>query len=112
MKCLLMTQYDCFEAIKNVKELKMAHLNINGLSSKIDYVKFLLHPTKIDVFSVCETKINDTITDLDLKIDDYVLYRHDWNRSGGGVLFYTNYTMGAVLIELVNFIKRVRSFLS
>ena len=44
----------------------MTHLNINDLSSKIDYFKFLLHQTKIDVFSVCETKINDTITDLDL----------------------------------------------
>ena len=82
--------YDCFEAIKNVKGLTMAHLNINGLSSKIDYVKFLLHQTKIDVFSICETKINDTITDLDLKIDGYVLYRHDRNRNGGGVLFYIN----------------------
>ena len=27
--------YDCFEAIKNVKGLTMAHLNINGLSSKL-----------------------------------------------------------------------------
>ena len=80
--------YDCFEAIKNVKGLKMAHLNINGMSSKIDYVKFLLHQTKIDVFSVCETKINDTIADL--KIDGYVLYRHDRNRNGRGVLFYIN----------------------
>ena len=87
MKFLLI---DCFEAIKNVKGLKMAHLNINGLSFKIDYVKFLLHQTKINVFSICETKINDTITDLDLKIDGYVLYRHDRNRNGGGVLFYIN----------------------
>ena len=35
-------------------------------------------------------KPNDTITDLDLKIDGYVLYRHDRNRNGGGVLFYIN----------------------
>ena len=30
--------YDCFEAIKNEKRLKMTHLNINGLPSKIDYI--------------------------------------------------------------------------
>ena len=66
------------------------HLNIYGLSSKIDYVKFLLHQIKIDVFSICETKINDTITDLGLKIDGYVLYRHDRDRNGGSVLFYIN----------------------
>ena len=41
-------------------------------------------------FPFVKTKINDTITDLDLKIDGYVLYRHDRNRNGGGVQFYIN----------------------
>ena len=50
----------------------------------------MLHQTTVDVFSVCEIKINETIIDLDIKIDGYVLYRHDRNKNGGGVLFYMN----------------------
>jgi exonuclease III len=78
------------EAIKNVKGFRIAHLNVNGILSKLPFIKILLHQTKLDIFSICETKINDTITDNDIKIDGYVCYRKDRNRNGGGVLLYVN----------------------
>ncbi|XP_057295887.1 uncharacterized protein LOC130624320 [Hydractinia symbiolongicarpus] len=92
-----------FEAIRNGKGLKMAHLNINGLSSKLDYVKLLLHQTKLDVFSICETKIDDTITDNDVKIDGYVCYRNDRNRRGGGVLIFVNENLDSHLLKHLYF---------
>ena len=78
------------EALVKSKGLKLAHLNINSLLPKISYVRILLSKTKLDVLVVSETKIDDTISDNELKIDGYEIYRQDRNRHGGGVLFFVS----------------------
>ena len=68
----------------------MAHLNINGLLSKLDFIKIMLSESKFDIFAISESKLDASIHDNEIKIDGYDFYRLDRNRHGGGVLFYVN----------------------
>ena len=81
---------DDMDELKNTRGLKIAHLNTNGLLSKLDYLKIMLNGTFFDIFAVSETKLDANILDDEIKIDGYVSYRLDRNRHGGGVLFYVN----------------------
>ena len=42
--------------------LTIAHLNVNGLRSKIDFLKIFLHEEKLDILCLNETKIDSTIS--------------------------------------------------
>ena len=63
----------------------MAHLNINGLLSKLDFVKIMLSESKLDIFAISESKLDASIHDNEIKIDGYDFYRLDRNRHGGAV---------------------------
>ena len=78
------------DLISNYRGLKIAHLNINGLLSKLDFLKIMLQKSKFDVFAISESKLDANIHNNEIKIDGYNLYRLDRNRHGGGVLFYVN----------------------
>ena len=43
---------------------------------------------KFDIITLCETWLNDTISDNEIGLDGYDLIRKDRNRSGGGVVMY------------------------
>ena len=60
--------------------------NINGLLSKLDFIKIMLSETKFDIFAISESKLDASIHDNEIKIDGYDIYRLDRNRHGGGVL--------------------------
>jgi len=68
--------------------LNIAHLNVNGLRSKLDFVKILLNQEKFDVFCVNETKIDSTVSDSDISIPGYISYRQDRTLHGGGSIIY------------------------
>ena len=62
----------------------MAHLNINGLLSKLDFIKIMLSESKFDIFAIkSESKLDASIHDNEIKIDGYDFYRLDRNRHGG-----------------------------
>ena len=48
---------DDLQAITNSRGLKMAHLNINGLLSKLDFIKIMLSESKFDIFAISESKL-------------------------------------------------------
>jgi len=50
----------------------MGHLNINGLCSKMDFLKIFLSSNNLHILSVNETKIDKTILDADIHIDGYI----------------------------------------
>ena len=81
---------DDLKGISKTRGLKLAHLNTNGILSKIDYLRIMLHETKFDIFAVSESKLDANIHDNEIKIDGYDLYRLDRNRHGGGVLVFVN----------------------
>ena len=74
---------DDLQAITNSRGLKMAHLNINGLLSKLDFIKIMLSESKFDIFAISESKQDASIHDNENKFDGYDFYRLDHNRHGG-----------------------------
>ena len=77
----------------NRNTLKLAHLNINGLKTKVSALAELMEEHDIDIMSINETKVSGT--DVDLTIPGYKFYRKDRlgatsGRHGGGVAFYIN----------------------
>ena len=70
------------------KNLKIGHLNINGLVNKLCEVQHLLYVVKFDLLGITETHLNSSISDDWIKISGYNLVRRDRDSCGGGVLIY------------------------
>ena len=68
--------------------LNIAHLNVNGLRSKLDFIKILLFQEKFDILCLNETKIDSTVSDSDIAVPGYLLHRLDRTAHGGGTLIY------------------------
>ena len=61
-----------------------------SLGAKIDYLRILIHELKcgIDMLTLSEAWTNEGITDDDLKIFGYQLFRKDRDGKNGGVAVY------------------------
>lgn len=96
---------DCFVDLncKLQKGLKIAHLNIQCLTNKIDYVNLLLHNNNIDVLCLSETWLTNSIDDSELSINGYDICRLDRqnDKSHGGVICYVK--EGVSFREITNF---------
>eukprot|EP00794_Sanderia_malayensis_P002896 gene2896-3347_t len=88
-----------FQQIKEKSVLKMLHLNINGLLSKLDYMRLLAEKVGFDILSLNETKIAADIGDEDIHINGYSVFRNDRSRHGGGVPLYVKETIEAYLVK-------------
>lgn len=68
---------------------KLASLNINKLLTHIDELRILLANNDIDIIAINETKLDVTVTDNEVNIQDYHIVRRDrTTNGGGGVCFY------------------------
>ena len=67
---------------------KITSLNINSLLKHIDELRILLADRSIDILSISETKLDDSIKSCEVQIPGYEFIRRDRNRQGGGVGFY------------------------
>ena len=67
--------------------LRMAHLNFRSLLSKLDEVLLFIQRHNVDVMTLSETWLDETVTDLEVCPDGYnlLIFRRDRNRWGGGV---------------------------
>jgi hypothetical protein len=63
-------------------------LNINSVRSKIGEVTDILNGNVLDIFSLCESKLNSTFPDNQFKVQNFNLYRADRTQNGGGVMCY------------------------
>ena len=77
-------------------------MNINSLTKHIDELRILLFDYSIDIISINETKLDDTIKSCEVHIPGYKFVRRDRNRQGGGVGFYikTSITLFVVCSNL------------
>ena len=67
----------------------MASFNINQLTTHIDKLKILLANNDIDIVSINETKLNESIRDHEVHIPGYKIIRRDrLTKCGEGVCFY------------------------
>ena len=79
--------------------IKMCHININSLSTKIDHLRFMLKNHPFHVISVSETHCDDTITDQELSLDGFTILRKDRNRNGGGVALYIHNSLAYTKLD-------------
>ena len=70
--------------------LNIGHFNINGLRSKIDFIRIFLQEHKFDILCLNETKIDSSIPDAAISVPGYTIFRQDRTCHGGGVLIYSS----------------------
>lgn len=74
------------------KGFRIGHLNIQGLTNKIDQLKLLLQPEQnlVHILDISETKLNPVHPDAPFNIDGYQKpFRRDrTENAGGGLLVY------------------------
>ena len=68
--------------------LKLAYLNINGITNKIDEVKEMLGKGMFDILFIAESKIDPTTSTTLLAQPGFRLVRRDRKKGGGGLLVY------------------------
>ena len=68
--------------------LNFCHLNVNSLLSKIDEIRDISNRIKPAVLGITESKLDSSVTNLEVKINGYSIIRNDRNRNGGGVACY------------------------
>ena len=75
--------------VNRVQCLTFGHLNVRSLLPKIDEIRCILNSHNFDVFAVCESWLNHTITDSEIAVHGYGVHRKDRpNSIGGGVCLY------------------------
>ena len=74
----------------NVMGFKVMHLNISSLLLHFDEFLHFVSDINIDIISLNETRLDESITNNSLSIPGYNIYRKDRNRNGGGALLYIN----------------------
>ena len=65
-----------------------AHLNVVSLLKNFDEIKSLLCNNNIHIFALNESRLDSTVHDFEITVDNYKLIRKDRNRQGGGVAIY------------------------
>ena len=80
----LETHLDCFKS----KGLHFIGLNARSLLPKISELRLFSQKAKPATISVCETWLDDSITDAEIELSGYSIERKDRNRQGGGVCPY------------------------
>ncbi len=73
---------------KSCKGLKLLHLNVRSLLPKLDLVQVLITEACPDIFVLTETWLSGKVSDSELSIHGYKLFRVDRKSKGGGVLIY------------------------
>jgi hypothetical protein len=85
-KCKLTISVQC-----RSPHFKLVHLNIRSLrnTAHLTQLKEFLSKTKTEALTLSETWLNTTITNAEIYIEGYTLYRQDrLNKRGGGVCAY------------------------
>ena len=63
--------------LSNLKGITLGSLNIRSLYRSIDDLHIILPPTELDVLVLHETFLNNTVSDLELEIEEYHMFRTD-----------------------------------
>ena len=88
--------------IPSRRGFRKAHLNINSLTKHIDELRILLFDYSVDIISINETKLDDTIKSCEVHIPGYDLIRRHRNRQGGGVGVYIKTSINFVVCSNLN----------
>ena len=72
--------------------LHFIHLNISSLLPKIEELRIIAKSTKAVIIGISESKLDESVLEPEIQMDDYKILRCDRNRHGGGVACYIRMT--------------------
>ena len=82
-------------------ELKCVCLNARSIINKKNELDIMVDEIKPHIIGVTESWANNDITDAELGLEGYVMFRKDrMGKRGGGVLLYTKETIPAYEVQL------------
>ena len=87
--------------IKCKNNINIAHINISSLLPKMSEIRQIILNLNLDILAVQESRLDISIFDKEVMIDDYLLFRKDRNRHGGGI---------AYILHLVLFLNYVLNY--
>lgn len=73
--------------------IKLCQHNVRSLPSKLDHIRLSLEGQPLDILSVNETWLDNSIRNSDIHIPGYTIERNDRSREGGGVACYIKETI-------------------
>lgn len=73
------------EKLRKREKLKVISINVNGLRSKKLQLCELIHAEKPDILLCQETKVDDSVSSIELFPESFTVFRKDRNMNGGGV---------------------------
>ena len=91
-------QTDIFDNLCRITGLKLCHLNVASLYAKIDEIRDIISRTDIHVLSFNESYLDQTITDDEIALHNFNVFRNDRNRHGGGVALYAHINLSPSLL--------------
>ena len=68
--------------------LHFIHINVNSMLPKIDELRSIAKKSNAAVIGITESKLDESVLNSEIHIDNYSLIRCDRNRHGGGVACY------------------------
>ena len=75
----------------------MGHLNIRSLINKLDELQvFLENRNRAPLWGLSETWLDGSLSDTELEVPGFSMYRKDRNRRGSGVMVYVSNDVKAV----------------
>ena len=80
-------RYPIFQELDE-KGMSVLSMNINGLRGKLDALRVSVMVRKPAVVALQETKLNSSVTNRELALEGYRLFRKDRTSNGGGVALY------------------------
>ena len=83
----------------NKTGFRMMALNIFSLMPHLDELRIFVSEKKPHTIGITETKIDSSIDDSDIEIDDYVVVRNDRDKYGGRVAMYIHKSVNYQLRE-------------
>lgn len=70
------------------KCLNILYFNARSILPKLDELKIVAEENNPDVVCITESWLCQEISNVEVSVPGYLLYRHDRDRHGGGVLMY------------------------
>ena len=86
--------------------LGIIHINARSMLSKIDAIRIWAHSTDTDIFVLSETWLSKSVSDKDISIKGYNVFRCDRPRKGGGIAIYVKNRFHTSLVTTVSICKQ------
>ena len=89
--------------------ITIAHLHVRSLKSRDHFVlvKESILANKFDVFTISESWLDDSVSDLEIGVPDYNLYRLDRvTKKGGGVCVYVSRNYKTQVLSDISYITQ------